>query len=144
MSFRAGCKILLSSLSRLVPTSNVPASGWVKVGHAYANSEGQTEEVNFGGREFHRVKLVVKDASVRFHDVLVQFRNGEERKLSAVDFIPAGCETRPLDLPAADRRIEKLILRCETPNSLQGAAIEVWATAAGTQADLRAASGRAA
>lgn len=92
------------------------ADKWVKLGEQRVNFRAEKDEIIIGGDEgrFKRIKLKVEDAGVHFNDVVVVFGNGDRFDVSMRDNIPAGGETRAIDLPGEARAIKKVILRYKT------------------------------
>lgn len=63
---------------------------------------------------FSKIKLVVRRAGVRFFDVRVHFGNGGVQDVPIRRFIPAGGETRVIDLRGGRRVIEKVVFHYQT------------------------------
>lgn len=62
-----------------------------------------------GGRgDFRRIKFTVQRASVDFHRVVVHFGNGSDQRVEMRNTIPAGGETRAIDLEGNDRVIRSV------------------------------------
>lgn len=55
--------------------------------------------------DYKAVKLIVRGSAVRFFRVVVHFANGGDQELAIRDLIPAGGETRAIDLRGHDRVI---------------------------------------
>lgn len=58
---------------------------------------------------FRRIRLTVRESGVEFFDVAVHFANGERYDVPIRSFIPAGGETRAIDLPGHDRVIRRVV-----------------------------------
>lgn len=58
--------------------------------------------------DFTRIKLTVRRAAVDFHRVVVHFRNGENQEIEMRNTIPAGGETRAIDLRGGERVIRSV------------------------------------
>ena len=58
--------------------------------------------------EFRRVKFVVRRAPVRFHYVVVRYGNGSFETLDLRERIPAGDESRAVNLAGGDRVIRSI------------------------------------
>jgi hypothetical protein len=71
-------------------------------------SEQDTWHVGGGKGEFRRIKITVHDRAVRFYRLEVKFENGQKQNIELRNVIPAGGETRAIDLVGADRRIDKV------------------------------------
>ncbi len=58
---------------------------------------------------FKRIKLEVKKAPVHFREVVVHYRNGQKESIALRDNIPAGGQTRAIDLSGKNRIIKKVV-----------------------------------
>lgn len=58
--------------------------------------------------DFRSIKLTVQRASVDFHRVVVHFGNGTRQDVELRNTIPAGGESRAIDLAGADRVINRV------------------------------------
>lgn len=58
--------------------------------------------------DFHSLKLAVRGRSVDFHRVVVHFGDRTSKEIELRQTIPAGGETRLIDLPGNDRVIQKV------------------------------------
>lgn len=69
---------------------------------------------------FRSIKLEVLDRNVQFRDLKVHFANGETQDVALRDVIPAGGESRTIDIEGAgDRTIRNIELRYDA-QSLAG------------------------
>ena len=105
------------------------ADDWVVLGRKTVALGTDRDEIWVGSDEgkFKAIKLRVLDTGVEFDRVLVVFRTGRTVEASIREFIPAGGETRVLDLPGRDRVIKKVIMHYTTrPGTLDRAEVEVW------------------
>ena len=58
--------------------------------------------------DFRAIKLTVRRAPVDFHRVVVHYANGDDQEIALRDRIPAGGETRVIDLPGGERVIRSV------------------------------------
>ncbi|MEP6647515.1 MAG: hypothetical protein ABJC12_10545 [Saprospiraceae bacterium] len=58
--------------------------------------------------DFKAIKILVENEGIEFEKVVVHFGNGGQQELAIRDFIPAGSETRVLDLNGRDRIIHSV------------------------------------
>jgi hypothetical protein len=58
--------------------------------------------------DFRRIKITVQRAAVDFHRVVVHYRNGGDQEIEMRHTIPAGGESRAIDLRAGDRVIRSV------------------------------------
>ena len=105
------------------------ADDWVVLGRKTVALGSDRDEIWVGADEgtYKAIKLRVMDKGVEFDRVLVVFRNGRTVEASIRTFIPAGGETRVIDLPGRNRIISKIIFHYTTrPGTLDRAEVEVW------------------
>ena len=58
--------------------------------------------------DFRRIKFAVQRASVDFHRVVVHFGNGSDQRVDMRNTIPAGGESRAIDLEGNERVIRSV------------------------------------
>lgn len=85
-------------------------SNWVELGERAVSDRLDHDEIFVTARrgEFRRIKLTVDRASVDFHRVVVHFGAGSRQRIDLRRTIPAGGETRSIDLHGDDRIIRKV------------------------------------
>jgi hypothetical protein len=67
--------------------------------------------------KFTKLQLKVKDAPVNFRDMKVYFGNGSVQDVSLRNTIPAGGESRVIDLDGGERTIVKIEFIYDTKNN---------------------------
>ncbi|HZV70351.1 MAG TPA: hypothetical protein VFG10_12435 [Saprospiraceae bacterium] len=95
--------VLLGSVA-----TSISAQGWTFLGSAKVHGVGvDHDEILVTGMQgdFSAIKLFVENEGIEFERVVVHFGNGGQQELIIRDFIPAGGETRVLDLTGHDRVI---------------------------------------
>jgi len=94
----------------LMNTSSIAAQGWVVLGSAKVNGSVDHDEIWVTGYEgnFKAVKLAVENEGIQFDKVVLHFGNGSKEELNIRKLIPAGGETRVLDLKGDKRVIKKV------------------------------------
>lgn len=105
------------------------ADDWVLIGKRTVALGSDRDEIWVGSGEgtFKAIKLRVIDKGVEFDRLLIVLRNGRTIEASIREFIPAGGETRSIDLPGRERVITKVIMHYTTrPGTLDRAEVEVW------------------
>lgn len=105
------------------------ADDWVFLGKRVVALSADRDEIWVGTGEgtFKAIKLRVLDKGVQFDSLLIVLRNGRTIDEPLRDFIPAGGETRAIDLPGRERVITKVILHYTTrPGTLDRAEVELW------------------
>lgn len=97
----------------LVAVPSFAALKWVKLGERDVTDrvDYDTIVVTAARGDFKALKLVVRKRAVQFREVKVHFGNGEVQELELRDVIPAGGESRILDLQGGDRVIEKITFK---------------------------------
>ena len=92
-------------------TTSISAQGWTYLGSAKVHGMGvDHDEILVTGMlgDFTAIKLFVENEGIEFERVVVHFGNGGQQELIIRDFIPAGGETRVLDLTGHDRVIRRV------------------------------------
>ena len=71
--------------------------GWVKADH---KADHATIFCSYANKDvyFHRIKLTISDAPMRFVRVAIVYGNADRREIEFSDTIPAGGETRVFEL----------------------------------------------
>ena len=117
----------------LACTTPYPAAShshrWEKLGQRTVNYHLDRDEIPVTLRDgrFTALKLVVRKAPVHLHRVVVHFGNGEHMEISVRKRIPAGGQTRVIDLPGGKRVIRKVVFWYDTKGLPRGkAVVELW------------------
>lgn len=103
--------IVVSSVLFVLSAGAVVASAqWIDLGtkEVKDRSEQDTWHVGKGKGEFRRIKIFVGDRAVRFYRLRVTFENGQTQEVELRNLIPAGGETRAIDLSGRERFIDKV------------------------------------
>ena len=89
-----------------------PGEGWEYLGdsHVDGNSDHDNIKVTSSKGEFRSIRLKVEDAAIEFDRVVVHFGNGNSVPIQVRSKIPAGGQTRVIDLPGNDRIIQSVEL----------------------------------
>ena len=84
---------------------------WVRLGERTVNHAVDRDEIKVTIKEgvFKKIKLKVKHRKVTFRDVKVYYANGDVQDISLRREIPAGGETRVIDLDGNNRVITKVV-----------------------------------
>ncbi|MEP6795136.1 MAG: hypothetical protein ABJB16_12470 [Saprospiraceae bacterium] len=92
-------------------SSSLAAQSWTFLGSAKVHGIGVDHDeilVTVMQGDFSAIKLFVENEGIEFERVVVHFGNGGQQELVIRDFIPAGGETRVLDLTGRDRIIHSV------------------------------------
>lgn len=125
--FRLVALLLLVAL--FLPALPAAAEKWVFLGQRHVNdkAERDTVEVTASEGTFEAIKLRVKRHAVRFYRVTVIYGAGTSDDLELRDVIPAGGETRVLDLRGGNRVIKRIEFAYEAKTlGRKGAVVEVY------------------
>ena len=89
-----------------------PGGGWEFLGdsHVDGNSDHDNIKVTSSKGEFKSIRLKVEDAAIEFDRVVVHFGNGSSVPIQIRSKIPAGGQTRVIDLPGNERIVESVEL----------------------------------
>ena len=101
---------LLVFLALTLGPSPAPAQDWVLLGQRTVTDRVDHDIIGVTGRRgvFRAIKLTVERWAVDFHRVVVYFGNGDQQQITLRNTIPAGGETRTIDLSGNDRVINRV------------------------------------
>ncbi len=102
MTFAVMVAFLLSSFT---------GGPWTLLGTCKVNGHADYDEIVVTGSrgDFKAIKLFVENEGIDFDRVAVHYGNGGVDKIDIKNFIPAGGETRVIDLAGGDRVIRKVV-----------------------------------
>ena len=102
--------------------SAASAQNWKNLGAKEVTDKEESDVFHIGSRkgQFRALKLFVSRRAVRFYRVEVTYQNGETTPLEVRALIPAGGESRVLDLPGRDRYISTVKFWYEAASIGQG------------------------
>ncbi len=85
--------------------------GWERLGSRTVNHAIDRDEISVTARDgtFRKIKLRVRHRQVTFRDVKVHFANGDVQDVELRRAIPAGGETRVIDLAGRNRVITRVV-----------------------------------
>jgi hypothetical protein len=95
----------------LISMAVVRAGDWKKLGARNVKHRTERDVILVGAKEgtFKAIKFTVRKSGIHLLDMKVHFMNGDVIDVEIRNFIPAGGETRVIDLPGVNRRIEKVV-----------------------------------
>jgi hypothetical protein len=102
--------LLLASAMACAPGRARALADWDLLGSRQVNDRVDHDVITVGARdgEYRRIKFTVQRASVDFHRVVVHFGNGRDQRVELRNTIPAGGETRAIDLDGNERVIRSI------------------------------------
>ena len=108
----------LTGSPSLIENDNRPPHGWEKLGTRQVNFKADRDEITVTGREgaFTSLKIKVKNAPINITKMIVHFRNGQKQDIAIRQNIPAGGESRVIDLKGKKRIIKKVVFYYDTKN----------------------------
>ena len=95
---------------------------WSHLGSRTVNHTADRDEIMVTRSEgtFNAIKLKVKHKAVRFKDMKVHFAKGSPQDVKIANNIPAGGETRVIDIKGKDRVIKKVVFWYTTASPGKG------------------------
>lgn len=75
---------------------------------------------------FRKLKLEVFDRAVQFRDMKVHFANGQVQDVALRELIPAGGESRVIDVAGAERAIRSIELRYDAQSHGKKARVRIY------------------
>jgi hypothetical protein len=94
------------------------AKRWVYLGQTTVNGQSDHDRIGIGRNEgrFNSIQLRVTGAPVEFQRVVVHYTNGGSHEVELRDRIPAGGQTRAIDLRGNERAISSVEFRFSKAN----------------------------
>jgi len=92
------------------------APKWQKLGTKKVTFKTERDVILVGADEgvFKRIKLMVKKSGIHIKDMKIHFMNGDIIDVKVRKVIPAGGETRAIDLPGKNRMLKKVVFWYES------------------------------
>jgi hypothetical protein len=89
---------------------------WKLLGTRIVNFKTEKDVITIGADEglFTKIKLTVKKSGIHLKDMKVHFSNGDIIDVKIRRIIPAGGETRVIDLPGKKRFIKRVVFWYES------------------------------
>lgn len=111
------------------PPAARPAPAWIPLGARTVNFRVDRDAIRVGrakGR-FRRIRLLVRHNAVNFLDLKVVFGNGQVQDVRIRRVIPAGGQTRVIDLAGGRRFIRSIRMVYRSRPGFRGrAVVQVW------------------
>lgn len=114
-------KIFLAcGLFFLALSSFVILDEWRIIGERSVKFSSDKDVIRVGGNDWYtKLKIKVVDAPLHISNFDVIFENGERFDVALRNDIPQGGESRVIDLPGAERRIDRIEFRYKTTGRLR-------------------------
>jgi len=102
--------LLLAALGCASQGAGAQGPSWVLLGQRTVTDRVDHDQIVVTATrgDFRSIKITVQRAAVDFHRVVVHYRNGGDQEVEMRHTIPAGGETRAIDLRAGDRVIRSV------------------------------------
>ena len=85
--------------------------GWLYLGEAHVDGRADHDNISVGNQgRFRSLALRVENGPIEFDHVIVHYQNGHSEELSVRQVIPAGGQTRNIDLKGDRRGINSVEL----------------------------------
>jgi hypothetical protein len=126
---RARIAVSLLALALLAAALPARAEKWVFLGQRHVTDRVERDWVEVTASEgtFEAIQLRVKRSAVRFVDVTVVYGAGTTDDLELRDVVPAGGQSRAIDLRGGNRVIKRVNFAYEAKSlGRRGAVVEVW------------------
>lgn len=117
-------------LAWLVAGAAVAAERWQRLGSAVVSDRLDHDSIAVTGArgDFSAVKLRVERAAVHFVSVKIHFADGETQDVELRAVVPAGGESRVIDVEGAERVIRRVEFWYEAETARRGkrATVRLW------------------
>jgi hypothetical protein len=100
----------VAALLLLVSGAVAQEGRWELLGEANVDGRADHDRISVTARDgaFRSIQLKVERAPIHFDRVIVHFHNGESEPIQIRSLIPAGGQTRVIDLPGNRRVIQNV------------------------------------
>ncbi|MCO6491113.1 MAG: DUF2541 family protein [Phaeodactylibacter sp.] len=111
-----------------LPSATAQQPRWEKLGQRRVDRKVDRDEILVTAREgaFRKIKLIVRRSPINMHRCVVHFRNGDTQDVELRNNIPAGGETRVIDIEGNRRIITKVVFWYDTKGLQDKAVVELW------------------
>lgn len=110
--------VFVMLLTVVCATAYAKKPEWERLGTRKVALRTDRDVILIGQKEglFKAIKLTVRKSGIHMKDVKVHFTNGTVIDVNIRRLIPAGGETRVIDLPGGNRYLEKVVFWYESTN----------------------------
>jgi hypothetical protein len=118
--------IILSGLFIIALSSFTLQADWKLIGERSVKFSSDKDIIKVGGNDWYtKLKIKVVDAPLHIADMDVIFENGEKFDIAIKENIRQGGESRVIDLPGGERRIDRIEFRYRTTGRLRNGTANV-------------------
>jgi len=128
-SHLAGKSLVWVALVLLFAVAAEAKRGWEFLGEMNVTDRADHDILIVTGARgtFRSIKLMVHDRNVQFHDMKIHFANGGTQEVALRRVIPAGGESRPINIRGRDRVIQSIEFRYDAQSLFgKSARVAVW------------------
>ena len=120
--------VVLAALILPAAIDAAELGNWEKLGEKTVERRAERDEIVVTAREgrFTAIKLKVRVAGVNFKDLKVHFGNGEVQDVQVRKLIPAGGETREIDLDGDRPRVIRKVSFVYKSRGARRAVVVLW------------------
>jgi hypothetical protein len=116
----------LFAVAILAVTAFTPIDDWKIIGERSVKFSSDRDVIKIGGNDWYtKLKIKVVDAPLHISNFDVIFENGERFDVAIRADIRKGGESRVIDLPGQERRIDRIEFRYRTTGRLRGGTANV-------------------
>ncbi len=116
----------LFAVGVLALTAFKPIDDWKIIGERSVKFSSDRDVIKVGGNDWYtKLKIKVVDAPLHISNFDVIFENGERFDVAIREDIRKGGESRVIDLPGQERRIDRIEFRYRTTGRLRGGTANV-------------------
>ncbi|MBR9920326.1 MAG: DUF2541 family protein [Bacteroidetes bacterium] len=108
---------------------NMEPPRWEKLGQRKVNRGLDHDEIFVTARDgrFSKIKLKVRKSGINMHRLVLHFGNGTTQEVNVRNNIPAGGETRVIDIKGGKRILKKAVFFYDTKGIINNkATVELW------------------
>ncbi|MEP7321519.1 MAG: hypothetical protein ABI761_06355 [Saprospiraceae bacterium] len=110
---------LIATLFTLIISSFTTFDEWKVIGERSVKFTTDRDVIRVGGNDWYsKLKIKVVDAPLHISDFDVIFENGERFDVAIKENIREGGESRVIDLPGRERRIDRIEFKYRTTGKL--------------------------